>query len=110
MLNAQGDVLALERSDIPDAWQLPQGGVHKGERLERAALRELRGNRIFMMIQWNSWPSIRKSSLVSSPRGCAGQKPGGDKLRNGSPSGCEMPQRNRHLLGVVTVSFEPGGG
>ncbi len=42
VLNAQGDVLALERSDIPDAWQLPQGGVRKGERLERAALRELR--------------------------------------------------------------------
>lgn len=29
--NAEGLVLAMERSDIPGAWQLPQGGLEAGE-------------------------------------------------------------------------------
>lgn len=41
ILNDKGQVLAFERSDVPDAWQLPQGGVGEGEPLERAAWREL---------------------------------------------------------------------
>lgn len=36
-----GDVLALERSDVPNAWQLPQGGVDIGETPLQAAWREL---------------------------------------------------------------------
>jgi putative (di)nucleoside polyphosphate hydrolase len=38
---ADGRVLALERSDIPGAWQLPQGGVERDEPLQEAVLREL---------------------------------------------------------------------
>lgn len=34
-------VLALERFDVPDAWQLPQGGLRQGEEPSSAALREL---------------------------------------------------------------------
>jgi putative (di)nucleoside polyphosphate hydrolase len=41
VLNHQGDVLALERADVPGAWQLPQGGLWVGEDPQRAALREL---------------------------------------------------------------------
>lgn len=41
VVDANGRVLALERSDIPGAWQLPQGGLEEGEDLLAAALREL---------------------------------------------------------------------
>jgi putative (di)nucleoside polyphosphate hydrolase len=34
-------VLALERSDVPDAWQMPQGGLKPGEEPAQAALREI---------------------------------------------------------------------
>lgn len=30
-----------ERHDMPGAWQMPQGGIHKGETPREAALREL---------------------------------------------------------------------
>ena len=40
VINADGLVLALERSDIPGAWQLPQGGLDGGEEPLAAALRE----------------------------------------------------------------------
>jgi len=39
--NAKGEVLAIERSDRPGAWQLPQGGVDEGESTLDAAFREL---------------------------------------------------------------------
>jgi putative (di)nucleoside polyphosphate hydrolase len=36
-----GHVLAFERVDQPDQWQLPQGGLQPGESPEEAAWREL---------------------------------------------------------------------
>lgn len=36
-----GRVLALERSDIPGAWQLPQGGLEAGEEPGEAIIREI---------------------------------------------------------------------
>lgn len=42
LMNAQGKVFAGQRSDRhQDAWQMPQGGVDKGETARDAALREL---------------------------------------------------------------------
>jgi putative (di)nucleoside polyphosphate hydrolase len=38
---AGGRILALERSDIPDAWQMPQGGLKPSEEPPQAALREI---------------------------------------------------------------------
>lgn len=38
---SDGLVLALERSDLRDAWQLPQGGLNRDEPAEDAAWREL---------------------------------------------------------------------
>ncbi len=38
---ADGQVLALERIDQPDRWQMPQGGLNVGEEPAEAALREL---------------------------------------------------------------------
>ena len=39
--NSRDEVLAFERSDVPDAWQLPQGGIDVGESPVEAAWREL---------------------------------------------------------------------
>ena len=42
LLNAEGMIFAGRRVDNPeDAWQMPQGGIDKGEEPETAALREL---------------------------------------------------------------------
>jgi putative (di)nucleoside polyphosphate hydrolase len=42
LFNAVGHVLVAERNDMAEsAWQLPQGGIDKGETAEQAALREL---------------------------------------------------------------------
>jgi putative (di)nucleoside polyphosphate hydrolase len=41
ILNENGNVLALERKDIPGAWQLPQGGLHEDETPLEAARREV---------------------------------------------------------------------
>jgi len=41
LLNGAGKVFAGKRLDTPDAWQMPQGGIDKGEAPEAAALREL---------------------------------------------------------------------
>src|SRR3984957_9184127 len=42
LFNREGLVLVAERRDRPGAWQMPQGGVQKGEALHVAALRELK--------------------------------------------------------------------
>lgn len=39
--NPQGLVFAGERSDVAGAWQMPQGGIDRGESPAEAALREL---------------------------------------------------------------------
>lgn len=41
ILNAKGQILTCERSDIPLAWQIPQGGIDQGENPEQAMWREL---------------------------------------------------------------------
>ena len=39
--DSTGQILAFERSDVPDQWQLPQGGIEPGEDPVEAAWREL---------------------------------------------------------------------
>jgi putative (di)nucleoside polyphosphate hydrolase len=41
VVNSKGLILALERADIPGAWQLPQGGLEASEEPLRAVLREV---------------------------------------------------------------------
>ncbi len=41
IVNGEGLVLALERADIPGAWQLPQGGLEASEEPLQAAFREV---------------------------------------------------------------------
>lgn len=43
LFNRQGLVFAARRIDLPDdAWQMPQGGIDRGETPEQAAMRELK--------------------------------------------------------------------
>ena len=42
VVNDQGQILACRRADKFHSWQLPQGGVNKGEDLQTAVLRELK--------------------------------------------------------------------
>jgi putative (di)nucleoside polyphosphate hydrolase len=42
LINGRGEVFVAERRDTPNAWQMPQGGIDRGERPRQAALRELR--------------------------------------------------------------------
>lgn len=41
LFNREGKVFVGERIDSPGAWQMPQGGIHDGEDIETAAMREL---------------------------------------------------------------------
>lgn len=41
LINDHGMIFIGERTDVPGAWQMPQGGVDAGEDVEEAALREL---------------------------------------------------------------------
>jgi putative (di)nucleoside polyphosphate hydrolase len=41
LVNSKGQVLALERSDTPGAWQFPQGGIDDHEEALAAAFREV---------------------------------------------------------------------
>lgn len=41
VLNAAGLILACERSDVANAWQIPQGGIDPEELMQNAMLREL---------------------------------------------------------------------
>lgn len=41
LFNAAGLILVGRRTDVPDAWQPPQGGLKKGEEPRAAVLREL---------------------------------------------------------------------
>lgn len=41
LINHDGRVFCGERRDTPGAWQMPQGGIQKGEEPRVAALREL---------------------------------------------------------------------
>lgn len=42
LFNAAGKVFVAERIDTPGAWQMPQGGIDKGEDPLDAAMRELK--------------------------------------------------------------------
>ena len=41
VVNKDGKILACQRSDIENAWQIPQGGIDEGETAEEALFREL---------------------------------------------------------------------
>ncbi|GJZ95253.1 NUDIX hydrolase 26, chloroplastic [Tanacetum coccineum] len=42
LINSDKKIFSASRLDIPDSWQMPQGGVDEGEDPRAAAIRELR--------------------------------------------------------------------
>ena len=42
LINQDKKIFVGERLDNPGSWQMPQGGIDEGERIEDAAMRELR--------------------------------------------------------------------
>nr|XP_043614814.1 nudix hydrolase 26, chloroplastic-like [Erigeron canadensis] len=42
LINSSNKIFSASRLDIPDAWQMPQGGIDEGEDPRAAAIRELR--------------------------------------------------------------------
>ena len=42
LTNAAGKILVGERTNVPDSWQFPQGGLEPGETAEHGLVRELR--------------------------------------------------------------------
>ncbi|CAK8572939.1 unnamed protein product [Lathyrus sativus] len=42
LINSHKKIFAASRLDIPDSWQMPQGGIDEGEDPRNAAIRELR--------------------------------------------------------------------
>jgi putative (di)nucleoside polyphosphate hydrolase len=42
LINHDGRIFCGERRDTPGSWQMPQGGVQKGEDMRLAAMRELK--------------------------------------------------------------------
>ena len=41
VINRHGEILTCERNDYRGTWQIPQGGIEKGEKTKDAAVREL---------------------------------------------------------------------
>lgn len=55
------EIFIAERSDIPDAWQFPQGGIDEGETPKEALLRELEEeigtNKVKIIAEYPEWIS-----------------------------------------------------
>lgn len=61
LLNKRNQIFVGERLDRPDAWQMPQGGIDKGEKPQTAAFRELeeeigvRADQVELLGQTEDW-------------------------------------------------------
>ena len=59
LFNKNGQVFVGERNDAPEAWQMPQGGIDKGEDPKEAALREMMEeigtNKARLLAQTSDW-------------------------------------------------------
>ena len=59
ILNRKGKLLVCERINEKGAWQFPQGGVDKGEKMLRALAREIEEE---IGLPWNSYKVLEKRS------------------------------------------------
>ncbi len=67
ILNKEKKILMAERIDYSGEWQMPQGGIERGEALEIAILRELKeelGTNNFKIIAQTQWLSYIFPEIV----------------------------------------------
>lgn len=79
IINNKGQVLAFERSDIKDAWQMPQGGIKEGEAPEKALFREVEeeigiaSNKLEILAESADWLAYELDSNMRSEKHGRGQ-------------------------------------
>jgi len=76
ILNGAGQVLALERKDVPNAWQMPQGGLRPGEEPLAAAKREVREETGIKRCQLRRLAALDRPLVYELPRGNRSRKTG----------------------------------
>lgn len=109
-----GRVLALERSDVVDAWQLPQGGLRIGEADEAAAWRELAEEtglgpqQVALEDVWELWVGYQLPEEYRKPKTGRGQVHRWFLFR--LRTGAELPElpaasefRNRQWLAMSEI-------
>ena len=61
LTDGEGRVFVAQRMDMPGAWQMPQGGIHKREEPAAAAIRELKEeigtDRVELLAEMQDWLS-----------------------------------------------------
>ena len=83
VVNQRGQLFWGRRSDLPDAWQFPQGGLLVGETPQEALYRELQEELglppeavelLYEMPQWLSYPLPKRLQQYGSKPFCLGQR------------------------------------
>lgn len=74
--NERGQVLALKRRDVPNAWQLPQGGLECGEEPFEAIIREIREETGITRSHLRQVVGESPLLAYELPRNCRSQKTG----------------------------------
>ncbi len=78
VVNSSGQVLAFERSDVRGQWQLPQGGIDRGETAAAAAWRELHeetglsADQVDLVAEYPEWTAYEWPAEIQD-RGRLGQ-------------------------------------
>jgi putative (di)nucleoside polyphosphate hydrolase len=79
IINENGLILAFERSKIQGAWQLPQGGMDKGEKTIDAVYREIReetsisSSDLAFIAEYPEWLAYELEEIYRTPKLGRGQ-------------------------------------
>ena len=77
--NSEGEILAFERSDVPEQWQLPQGGIDADEEPVDGVWRELEeetgltSQHVRLVAEYPEWTIYEWPDHVNRKKGRLGQ-------------------------------------